>query len=370
MRLVLQRVKRASVTVDDRTVGEIGRGLLCLVGIGDDDSEAASCSRSTLKKKKKGQLDFHHAMGGDAARAFYAAFLERLREALPPGSALADGEFSAWASLRQRRPVALTLDSAPATVNPVAPRRRPGRPRYEPNPEYEGTCVPGMGRENRPLADLTLETSIAPHAFFEAPFHARWPAHHPSLLSPAERLEAAGRFVDDDDEDLPENKKRRGGGRKKKTAVETVDREAEPAALAEEKDPLFDDSSSSLEPLRIDEPRGSLELLIPIKSSTPIYDNIESELLREQLERRKNLITGKIPPEIGQLTALKRLRVPPASPTPGAPRDRASASQADASTKRRSALPHRAPTASSPPPPRGSPEAAAPTPSSRPFQRA
>ena len=117
---------------------------------------------------------------------------------------------------------------------------------YEPNPAYEGTCVPGMGRENRPLADLTLETSIAPHAFFEAPFHARWPAHHPSLLSPAERLEAAGRFVDDDDEDLPENKKRRGGGRKKKTAVETVDREAEQPTLAEEKDPLFDDSSSKL----------------------------------------------------------------------------------------------------------------------------
>ena len=90
------------------------------------------------------------------------------------------------------------------------------------------------------------QANIAPHAFFEAPFHARWPAHHPSLLSPAERLEAAGRFVDDDDEDLPENKKRRGGGRKKKTAVETVDREAEQPALAEEKDPLFADDASDL----------------------------------------------------------------------------------------------------------------------------
>ena len=40
-----------------------------------------------------------------------------------------------------------------------------------------------------------------------------------------------------------------------------------------------------------------------------------------------NQITGPIPPEIGKLTALKLLRVPPASPTPGAPRDRPSASQ-------------------------------------------
>ncbi|KAH8095309.1 hypothetical protein JL720_2600 [Aureococcus anophagefferens] len=39
-----------------------------------------------------------------------------------------------------------------------------------------------------------------------------------------------------------------------------------------------------------------------------------------------NKITGTIPPEIGQLTKLDYLRVLPASPTPGAPRDRPSAS--------------------------------------------
>ena len=50
------------------------------------------------------------------------------------------------------------------------------------------------------------------------------------------------------------------------------------------------ENRSSLEPLRIDEPRGGddglRELLtrpMPIKSPPPIYDNIESELLREQL---------------------------------------------------------------------------------------
>jgi len=39
MKVVLQRVKKASVTVDERTVGEIGPGLCLLVGIEKGDSE-------------------------------------------------------------------------------------------------------------------------------------------------------------------------------------------------------------------------------------------------------------------------------------------------------------------------------------------
>ena len=43
MRAVIQRVARARVTVDDQTVGEIGPGLLVLVGISPEDtSEQAS----------------------------------------------------------------------------------------------------------------------------------------------------------------------------------------------------------------------------------------------------------------------------------------------------------------------------------------
>ncbi|HEU4881929.1 MAG TPA: D-aminoacyl-tRNA deacylase [Longimicrobium sp.] len=41
MRIVLQRVSRARVTVEDRVTGEIGRGLLLLVGFTDGDSEDA-----------------------------------------------------------------------------------------------------------------------------------------------------------------------------------------------------------------------------------------------------------------------------------------------------------------------------------------
>ena len=41
MRIVLQRVERASVTVDSAIVGEIGVGLLALVGIAEGDTEAS-----------------------------------------------------------------------------------------------------------------------------------------------------------------------------------------------------------------------------------------------------------------------------------------------------------------------------------------
>ncbi len=42
MRAVVQRVSRAKVTVAGEMVGEIGRGLLVLLGIGQDDTEADS----------------------------------------------------------------------------------------------------------------------------------------------------------------------------------------------------------------------------------------------------------------------------------------------------------------------------------------
>ena len=42
MRAVLQRVTRASVTVDGDTIASIGAGLLVLLGIAEGDSEAAA----------------------------------------------------------------------------------------------------------------------------------------------------------------------------------------------------------------------------------------------------------------------------------------------------------------------------------------
>ena len=39
MRAVLQRVSRANVTVDGETTGEIGNGILVLLGVGGEDTE-------------------------------------------------------------------------------------------------------------------------------------------------------------------------------------------------------------------------------------------------------------------------------------------------------------------------------------------
>ena len=39
MRAVIQRVSRAKVSVDDETTGEIGKGILILLGVSRDDSE-------------------------------------------------------------------------------------------------------------------------------------------------------------------------------------------------------------------------------------------------------------------------------------------------------------------------------------------
>ena len=39
MKLVIQRCERADVKVDGKTVGEIGKGFLVLLGVGKEDTE-------------------------------------------------------------------------------------------------------------------------------------------------------------------------------------------------------------------------------------------------------------------------------------------------------------------------------------------
>lgn len=51
MRLLLQRVRRAAVRIDDSVVGEIGQGLLVLVGVGHEDTPevVATMARKTVE---------------------------------------------------------------------------------------------------------------------------------------------------------------------------------------------------------------------------------------------------------------------------------------------------------------------------------
>ena len=108
--------------------------------------------------------------------------------------------------------------------------------------------MPGTARENRPLNELTMEVNIAPHAFFEAPFHARWPSNGPCTPSPFERLQAAGRFIADDDALGAAEKAVSAGSVAVAPPVEraTVVDAALDAAPAPDADPRFDSAASAL----------------------------------------------------------------------------------------------------------------------------
>ena len=65
MRAVCQRVSRARVTVDDATVGEIGSGLVVLLGVARDDTEAEAAKLAA----KIARLRVFEDTGGKFARS-------------------------------------------------------------------------------------------------------------------------------------------------------------------------------------------------------------------------------------------------------------------------------------------------------------
>jgi D-tyrosyl-tRNA(Tyr) deacylase len=151
MRVVLQRVKSASVMVEGQVVSSIGPGTLALVGLHEDDteydlqycakrilgarlwpSESGGQWRHGIKQRnydilcvsqftlygtlstKKQQPDYKLAMKSQEAEQMYNAFVEVLRQQYQPDK-IHDGVFGAMmeVSLVNDGPVTIMVESAP-----------------------------------------------------------------------------------------------------------------------------------------------------------------------------------------------------------------------------------------------------------------
>jgi D-aminoacyl-tRNA deacylase len=145
MRIVVQRVSRARVTVEGRVTGEIGAGLMILVGVGREDTPAAAAAmaektanlrifedeqgkmnRSLLDVKGAALVVSQFTLYGDArgqrrpsfisaappelAKSLYEEFAEKLQGL---GVSVATGIFQTMMSVEQvnEGPVTILLDS-------------------------------------------------------------------------------------------------------------------------------------------------------------------------------------------------------------------------------------------------------------------
>ena len=108
MRLVLQRVTRASVTVDDAVVGSIDAGLLILVGVAEDDNEAQA---DALARKVAGLRIFADSDG---------RFNESVRDV--GGSALVVSQFTLHADVRKGRRPSFVQAARPEVAEPLVDR--------------------------------------------------------------------------------------------------------------------------------------------------------------------------------------------------------------------------------------------------------
>ena len=108
MRVVLQRVSRAAVRVDGATVGEIGAGMLALVGVAEGDDEAAA---DRIAAKVAGLRIFSDAEG---------RFNESVAEI--GGAVLVVSQFTLISDVRKGRRPSFTGAARPELAEPLVER--------------------------------------------------------------------------------------------------------------------------------------------------------------------------------------------------------------------------------------------------------
>src|SRR5438067_12585612 len=108
MRALLQRVSRASVTVEGQVVGQIGQGLLVLLGVGQDDSEVQV---KTLADK----IVYLRIFGDDEGK-MNRSLLDI------GGQVLVVSQFTLYADVRRGRRPSFTNAAPPALAEPLVER--------------------------------------------------------------------------------------------------------------------------------------------------------------------------------------------------------------------------------------------------------
>jgi D-tyrosyl-tRNA(Tyr) deacylase len=105
MRAILQRVSAAAVRVEERVVGEIGSGLLVLLGVaeGDSDTEARLLADKTARMR----------IFADEAGRFQHSLLD------VGGAALVVSQFTLYADLRRGRRPSFSAAAAPELAAPL-----------------------------------------------------------------------------------------------------------------------------------------------------------------------------------------------------------------------------------------------------------
>lgn len=108
MRVLLQRVTHASVTVENHIVGQIGLGLLILLGVGQDDGEA--------QVKALADKIVNLRIFGDDEGKMNRSLLDI------GGEALVISQFTLYANIRKGRRPSFTEAAPPAIAEPLVER--------------------------------------------------------------------------------------------------------------------------------------------------------------------------------------------------------------------------------------------------------